>query len=105
MGDCFAEEGGFIPRSHRSCPAPFCNSRFWLLGLSTMVWRRVQAPATFTLRQFHGVIQVAMGWEGASLSITSARDPLWFFGAFRPVSGDDAGGLAAAPEGAIHLEI
>ena len=41
--------------------------KVWLLGLSPMVWRRVQVPATFTLRQFHGVIQVAMGWEGAHL--------------------------------------
>jgi hypothetical protein len=41
--------------------------KVWLLGLSPMVWRRVQVPASFTLRQFHGVIQVAMGWEGAHL--------------------------------------
>jgi hypothetical protein len=38
-----------------------------LLGLSPMVWRRVHVPATFTLRQLHGVIQVAMGWEGVHL--------------------------------------
>jgi hypothetical protein len=41
--------------------------RVWLLGLSPMVWRRVQVPATVILRQFHGVIQVATGWEGAHL--------------------------------------
>jgi hypothetical protein len=29
-----------------------------------MVWRRVLMPTTFTLRELHGVIQVAMGWEG-----------------------------------------
>jgi hypothetical protein len=28
---------------------------------------RVLVPATFTLRQLHGVIQVAMGWEGVHL--------------------------------------
>lgn len=32
-----------------------------------MVWRRVQVPATMTLRAFHGVLQVAMGWEGIHL--------------------------------------
>jgi Plasmid pRiA4b ORF-3-like protein len=36
-------------------------------GRQPMVWRRVHVPATFTLRQFHGVIQVAMGWEGVHL--------------------------------------
>ncbi len=32
-----------------------------------MIWRRVLAPASFTLRELHGVIQVAMGWEGVHL--------------------------------------
>lgn len=32
-----------------------------------MVWRRVQVPATMTLREFHGVLQVTMGWEGIHL--------------------------------------
>ncbi len=41
--------------------------KVWLLGLSPMVWRRVPVPAIITLRQFHGVIQVAMGWEGIHL--------------------------------------
>ena len=29
-----------------------------------MVWRRLLVPDTYTLRELHGVIQVAMGWEG-----------------------------------------
>ncbi|MBB4199837.1 hypothetical protein GGD83_003661 [Rhodoblastus sphagnicola] len=41
--------------------------KFWLLGLSPMIWRRVHVPATFTLRQLHGVIQIAMGWGGFHL--------------------------------------
>jgi hypothetical protein len=40
--------------------------KVWLLGLSPM-WRSVHVPATFTLRQLHGVIQVTMGWEGIHL--------------------------------------
>ena len=38
--------------------------KVWLTGISPMVWRRVLVPANFTLRELHGVIQVAMGWEG-----------------------------------------
>jgi hypothetical protein len=35
--------------------------KFWLTGISPMVWRRVLVPTSFTLRELHGVIQVAMG--------------------------------------------
>jgi Plasmid pRiA4b ORF-3-like protein len=38
-----------------------------------MVWRRVQVPANITLRELHGVIQVAMGWEGIHLYQFSLR--------------------------------
>ncbi|OMP70997.1 hypothetical protein BV900_17095 [Agrobacterium tumefaciens] len=41
--------------------------RIWLKGLSPMVWRRVQVPSTMTLREFHGVLQVTMGWDGIHL--------------------------------------
>jgi hypothetical protein len=41
--------------------------KVWLLGVSPMVWRRVLVPATLMLRELHGVIQVAMGWEGYHL--------------------------------------
>ncbi len=32
-----------------------------------MAWRRVVVPAGYSLRELHGVIQVAMGWEGIHL--------------------------------------
>ena len=32
-----------------------------------MIWRRVMAPAAMTLQELHGVLQVAMGWEGIHL--------------------------------------
>ena len=32
-----------------------------------MVWRRVLVPNACTLRELHGVIQVAIGWEGIHL--------------------------------------
>ena len=41
--------------------------KFWLTGISPMVWRRVLVPAAFTLRELHGVIQIVMGWEGIHL--------------------------------------
>jgi Plasmid pRiA4b ORF-3-like protein len=41
--------------------------KVWLTGISPMIWCRVLVPTTFTLRELHGVIQVAMGWEGIHL--------------------------------------
>src|SRR5690349_3415905 len=47
--------------------ASILQFKVWLLGISPMVWRRVLIPAACTLREFHGVIQVTMGWEGVHL--------------------------------------
>jgi hypothetical protein len=41
--------------------------KVWLVGISPMIWRRVLVPAAFSLRELHGVMQVAMGWEGIQL--------------------------------------
>jgi pRiA4b ORF-3-like protein len=41
--------------------------KVWLVGISPMVWRRVLVPAACTLRELHGVFQIAMGWEGIHL--------------------------------------
>jgi len=38
-----------------------------LLGISPMIWRRVLVPSSATLRELHGILQVAMGWEGIHL--------------------------------------
>ncbi len=38
-----------------------------LLGLSPMIWRRVLVPASTTLHELHGILQVAMGWKGIHL--------------------------------------
>lgn len=32
-----------------------------------MIWRRVLVPASTILRELHGILQVAMGWEGVHL--------------------------------------
>lgn len=41
--------------------------KVWLQGISPMVWRRLLVPSTCSLRELHGVLQVAMGWEGVHL--------------------------------------
>jgi hypothetical protein len=60
-----------VPEVTPSEPAANANAilqvKVWLVGISPMVWRRVLVPATFTLRELHGVIQVALGWEGIHL--------------------------------------
>lgn len=38
-----------------------------LLGVSPMVWRRVLVPESMSLHELHGVVQLAMGWEGIHL--------------------------------------
>ena len=38
-----------------------------LLEFRPMVWRRLLVPAVTSLRELHGIIQVAMGWEGIHL--------------------------------------
>lgn len=58
---------GSSPTSTSEKSGTIMQFKVWLLGLSPMVWRRVHVPATFTLRQLHGVIQVAMGWDGVHL--------------------------------------
>ena len=32
-----------------------------------MVWRRVLVPESMSLHELHGVVQLAMGWEGIQL--------------------------------------
>jgi hypothetical protein len=56
------------PKTPDPSPTPkILQFKIWLIGLSPMVWRRVQVPDGLTLRQLHGVIQVVMGWEGIHL--------------------------------------
>ena len=38
-----------------------------------MIWRRVQTPASTTLRELHGIFQIAMGWEGIHLFLFKLR--------------------------------
>jgi hypothetical protein len=47
--------------------AAILQIKVWLTGISPTVWRRVLVPSGFTLRELHGVFQVAMGWEGIHL--------------------------------------
>ena len=38
-----------------------------LLGISPRIWRRVLVPESVSLCELHGVVQLAMGWEGIHL--------------------------------------
>ena len=52
-----------------------------------MVWRRVLVSSTMTLHEFHGVLQVAMGWESIHLYqfiIHTVRCGSWETGARSP---------------------
>ena len=52
-----------------------------------MVWRRVLVPSPCTLCELHGVIQVAMGWEGIHLyqfCLRSRRYGSWEVSASSP---------------------
>ena len=52
-----------------------------------MVWRRVLVASTCTLHELHGIIQVAMGWEGIHLyqfCLRSARYGSWELSASSP---------------------
>jgi hypothetical protein len=55
--------------------AEILQIKVWLTGISPMVWRRALVPASFTLHELHGVIQIAMGWERASTSTISNCAP------------------------------
>jgi hypothetical protein len=84
------------PKSHgseqkSSVPAVDADAvlqiKVWLSGISPMVWRRVLVPANVTLRELHGVIQVAMGWEGTHLyafHLRAARYGSWELAASSP---------------------
>ena len=81
-----------LPRvEEKSAPAAegdaILQVKIWLAGISPMIWRRVLVPATFTLRELHGVIQVAMGWEGIHLfefCLHAARYGSWEVAASSP---------------------
>lgn len=68
-------------------PEAIVQIKIWLLGISPMVWRRVLVANTCTLRELHGAIQVAMGWEGIHLyqfCLRAARYGSWELSAASP---------------------
>ena len=48
-------------------PEAILQIKVRLLGISPMIWRRVLVPESVSLRELHGVVQLAMGWEGIHL--------------------------------------
>ena len=53
--------------SERPSIGPALQLKVRLLEVSPMVWQRLLVPAATSLRELHGIIQVAMGWEGIHL--------------------------------------
>jgi hypothetical protein len=49
-----------------SAPETF-QLKIHLLGISPMIWRRVLVSSSITLRELHGILQVAMGWDSIHL--------------------------------------
>jgi Plasmid pRiA4b ORF-3-like protein len=54
---------------HAASPnaGPLLQLKVRLLEISPMVWRRLLVPVCTTLHELHGILQVAMGWEGIHL--------------------------------------
>ncbi len=50
-------------------PVEIIQLKVRLLGISPMIWRRVLVPSSTTLRELHGILQVAVGWEGIHLFV------------------------------------
>jgi Plasmid pRiA4b ORF-3-like protein len=80
-----------VPEENSLAPAAdaatILQVKVWLTGISPMVWRRVLVPSRFSLRELHGVIQVAMGWEGIHLYVfrlRAARYGSWELSASSP---------------------
>jgi hypothetical protein len=46
---------------------PALQLKAHLLEVSPMVWRRLLVPGATSLRELHGILQVAMGWESIHL--------------------------------------
>jgi len=53
--------------SQRRTPGPAVELTVSLRDIEPPIWRRVVVPASLTLRELHGVIQTAMGWEDCHL--------------------------------------
>lgn len=61
-----------------------------LKGVRPYIWRRIQVPGDFSFRDFHGVIQCAMGWKffhlhkfdmnrpGTAQSVTIGKKSVFF---------------------------
>ena len=52
---------------------PILQFTIRLLGVSPSIWRRILVPGRMTLRELHGAIQIAMGWQGFHLFVFDIR--------------------------------
>ena len=56
-----------MPGTSPMKPGSILQLKVRLLSVNPMVWRRLLVPSSYTLRELHGVIQVAMGWDATHL--------------------------------------
>lgn len=80
-------QAGTTPAPSAADAGAFVQIKVWRLGVSPMVWRRVLVPASATLRELHGIFQVAMGWESIHLyqfCLRAARYGSWEVAARSP---------------------
>jgi Plasmid pRiA4b ORF-3-like protein len=68
-----------------------------LIGISPMIWRRIQMQLTQTLGDLHAAIQLAFGWSGLSLHQFKRKGTV-----YRAV--DREGLIAGQDSGKITLE-
>ena len=47
--------------------AAILQFKVWLMNISPIVWRRLLMPVDCTLHELHGLLQVAMSWQGFHL--------------------------------------
>ncbi|UGQ15008.1 plasmid pRiA4b ORF-3 family protein [Yinghuangia sp. ASG 101] len=48
-----------------------------LLGSRPPIWRRLEVPTTYTLRELHDVIQIAFGWEDYHMWVFETGNGRW----------------------------
>ena len=50
-----------------SSPATVYQLRVVVRGISPLIWRRLEVPATTTIAGLHSVLQTVFGWSGEHL--------------------------------------
>jgi hypothetical protein len=82
------------PVSSAGAADDIMHVKVWLLGISPTVWRRVLVPDSFSLRELHGVLQVAMATSNQGSSALAR-----FIERGEPLMAPDKGGYPSGVGG------